>query len=349
MKLKQVGTSPFLTNAKANARARHVFQEIACMSPQPSFVVHLGDIVHPVPSLPSFKVAVDLFKDIVKPLNTPLHLIPGNHDVGDKLINWMPADHVCDEFLQIYRKCFGKDYYSFDQGELRFLFVNSLLINSGLRDEAQQQCWLEDQIKSAQGKRVFMFMHYPPYIYSADERGNYDNIDQPGRDWLLKQIQSPRVEAVFAGHVHNFWYDKIGSADFYMLPSTAFLRHDFSEFYSVAPDIEFGRGDVERFGYFWIDVFDETHIAYSIKSMGREVNANGDSVEKNTLRLAHPRASGFSNVGVELRHPWAESKQITATGGVQEFGRKWARNDYPLLALLEMGVRLSKIPDIDLV
>jgi len=32
---------------------------------------------------------------------------------------------------------------------------------------------------------------------------------------------------------------------------------------------------------------------------------------------------------------------------VQEFGRKWARNDYPLLALWEMGVRLAKIPDVD--
>ena len=32
---------------------------------------------------------------------------------------------------------------------------------------------------------------------------------------------------------------------------------------------------------------------------------------------------------------------------MQEFGRKRARNDYPLLALWEMGVRLSKVPDVD--
>ena len=32
----------------------------------------------------------------------------------------------------------------------------------------------------------------------------------------------------------------------------------------------------------------------------------------------------FPAAGVELRHPWAEVRQITATGGVQEFGRKWA-------------------------
>ena len=30
--------------------------------------------------------------------------------------------------------------------------------------------------------------------------------------------------------------------------------------------------------------------------------------------LAHPKTSGFDNVGVELRHPWTEVKQITATG-----------------------------------
>src|SRR5690606_11861887 len=29
-------------------------------------------------------------------------------------------------------------------------------------------------------------------------------------------------------------------------------------------------------------------------------------------------------------------------------GRKWARNDYPLLALWEMGVKLSKVPALDL-
>ncbi|MEZ5742111.1 MAG: hypothetical protein R3E68_23540, partial [Burkholderiaceae bacterium] len=55
----------------------------------------------------------------------------------------------------------------------------------------------------------------------------------------------------------------------------------------------------------------------------------------------------FAGAGIELRHPWTESMQITATGGVQEFGRKWARNDYPLQALFEMGVSLAKVPELD--
>ena len=319
------------------------------MQPPPKFVVHLGDIVHPVPSLPTFADAVGCFKDITAPVDVPIHLVAGNHDVGDKKVDWMPADQVCDSFLDVYRKAFGADYYAFDEGELRLIVVNSLLLNSGLADEERQRRWLEEELTRAANRRVFLFMHYPPYIHSSDERGNYDNIDEPARSWLLSLISKPQVEAVFAGHVHNFWYERIGRAELYMLPSTAFLRHDFTEFYKVAPAVEFGRGDVEKFGYFVVDVFPDGHVAYSIRTMGAMAEAGTRAIEPGQRFLAHPKTSSFDNVGVELRHPWAESMQITATGGVQEFGRKWARNDYPLLALLEMGVKLLKVPDIDLV
>lgn len=341
-------SSPYETNRVANDRARFVFQDIAAMDPPPRFVFHLGDIVHPVPSLPTFQDAVARFKDIASPLRVPLHLVPGNHDVGDKKIDWMPADQVCDEYLEIYRAAFGRDYFSFDEGSLRFIAINSLLLNSGLEDEQRQREFVERQITEAAGGRVFLFMHYPPYIYTENERGSYDNVDEPGRSWLLSQMRRPNVEAVFAGHVHNFWYDRVGSADFYMLPSTAFLRHDFSEFYRVDAGVEFGRGDLEKFGYFVVDVFDDGHVAYSVRTHGQRVQAGEAPAAPRAVHLAHPKTSTFDQVGVELRHPWAESMQITATGGVQEFGRKWARNDYPLLALWEMGARLAKIPDIDL-
>lgn len=345
---EQVSASPYATNRLANARARYVFEEIAHIDPPPRFVVHLGDIVNPVPSLPTFHDAVGHFKAIAEPLHVPLHVIPGNHDVGDKTIDWMPADQVCDAYLETYRAVFGEDFYAFDQGNLRFVMMNSLLLNSGLADEARQRAWLEAQIDGAKGRRVFVFMHYPPFIHSREERGSYDNIDRPARDWLLEQIAKPGVEAVFAGHVHNFWYERIGEAELYMLPSTAFVRHDFSEFYRVAPKVEFGRGDPAKFGYFRVDVFEHGHVAYSVRTMGRQC-APGETPQLPARRyLAHPKTSGFAQVGVELRHPWAEVMQITSTGGVQEFGRKWARNDYPLLALWEMGARLCKLTDADL-
>ncbi len=346
---EDTSTSPYETNHLANPRARHVFAEIAAMRPPPRFVVHLGDIVHPVPSLPAFHGAVANFKAIASRLPVPLHVVPGNHDVGDKTVDWMPAEQVCDDFLATYREAFGADWYAFDEGGVRFVLLNSLLLNSGLSDEAHQRAWLEERIDSAGDLRVFLFMHYPPYIFRPDEAGNYDNVDEPARAWLLGQIARPAVEAVFAGHAHNFWYDRTGEAEMYLLPSTAFLRHDFTEFCAVAPsvDSEFGRGDAAKFGWFRVDVFDNGHVASAVRSHGRQRAPDATSDVHPRRHLAHPKTSGFDNVGVELRHPWAEVMQITATGGVQEFGRKWARNDYPLLALWEMGVRLCKVPDVD--
>lgn len=344
---EHTSTSPYETNHLANPRARHAFAEIAAMRPAPRFVVHLGDIVHPVPSLPTFHDAVAHFKTIASQLPVPLHVIPGNHDVGDKTVDWMPAEQVCDDFLVTYREAFGADFHAFDEGGVRFVMLNSLLLNSGLADEARQRAWLEDRIDNAGDLRVFLFMHYPPYIYRPDEAGNYDNVDEPARAWLLDQIAKPPVEAVFAGHVHNFWYDRAGGAEMYLLPSTAFLRHDFSEFCSVAPAFEYGRGDAAKFGYFRVDVFDDDHVAYAVRSHGRQCAPDETPEVRPQRHLAHPKTSGFANAGVELRHPWAEVMQITATGGVQEFGRKWARNDYPLLALWEMGVRLCKVPEVD--
>ncbi|HVL10290.1 MAG TPA: metallophosphoesterase [Burkholderiaceae bacterium] len=340
--------SPYLTNRLANDRARHVFQEIAAMDPPPRFVVHLGDIVNPVPSLPTFHEAVARYREIAQPVTLPVHLVPGNHDVGDKCVEWMPAGQVCDAYLETYRAAFGEDFYAFDEEGLRCIIVNSLLLNSGLPDEARQRAWLEEQVATAGQRRVFLFMHYPPYIFAADERANYDNVDEPARSWLLDLIRRPGVEAVFAGHVHNFWYDRIGAAEFYMLPSTAFLRHDFTEFYRVAPATEFGRGDADKFGYFIVDVYTRGHVAHPVRTMGRYSEAGAPAAPRRTLHLTHPKTATFDDVGVELRHPWTERMQITATGGVQEFGRKWARNDYPLLALWEMGARLSKVTDMDL-
>ena len=347
---ERMSTSPYETNHLSNPRARHVFTEIAAMRPAPRFVVHLGDIVHPIPSLPEFHEAVAHFKTIASRLPVPLHVIPGNHDVGDKAIDWMPAEQVCDAYLETYRKTFGADFYAFDESGVRFVMMNSLLLNSGLADEPRQRAWLERRIDTAGDLRVFLFMHYPPYLYRPDEAGSYDNVDEPARSWLLDQIAKPAVEAVFAGHVHNFWYDRPGDAEMYLLPSTSFQRHDFSQLCSVAPPAadEFGRDDSAKCGWFRVDVFEDGHVAYAVRSHGRECAPDETPRMRPHRHLSHPKTSGFDNAGVELRHPWAEAMQIPATGGCEEFGRKWARNDYPLLALWEMGVRLCKVPDVDL-
>ena len=131
--------SPCATNALANGRARHVLHDIAALDPAPAFVVHLGDIVHPVPSLPAYHEAVERYKSIAQVLRVPVHPVPGNHDLGDKTVDWMPADVVCDAYIAMYQRAFGADYYAFDHGPLRCIVINALLVNSGLEGETRQR------------------------------------------------------------------------------------------------------------------------------------------------------------------------------------------------------------------
>jgi hypothetical protein len=341
-----VSTSPFRTNALANDRARFAFADINRLDPPPAFVVHLGDIVHPVPELPSHKAAAARFKAIAGQLRAPLHVLPGNHDVGDKPVEWMPAATVTQAHVESYRELHGRDYYSFDAEGCRVVLVNAQIVNSGLPCEQEQKAWLEGELSALDGRRWFLCMHYPPFVTERDEANTYDNIDEPGRGWLLGLIERHRPEALFCGHVHHFWYDVIGNTEMYLLPATSFLRHDYTEFYRIGPGDEYGRNDSGKFGYFVVDVHEGGHVAHCVRTFGATLaeGADGTFSAPAALERVHTKRSRGVSVGVDLRHPWAELVEIAATGGVQEFERKRARNDYPLLALWEMGVRHLRVP-----
>ena len=55
-----------------------------------------------------------------------------------------------------------------------------------------------------------------------------------------------------------------------------------------------------------------------------------------------------AGLGTDMRHPWAEITEMPYSGALDEFLRKKARNDYPLLALWEMGVKRLRLPWHDL-
>ena len=163
-------SSPFAVNARANERARAVFEHVNRW--QPAFVVHIGDIVHPVPELPSFVPACDRFKALARAIEAPLYVMPGNHDVGDKPVEWMRAGMVTQSNVERYRAIFGPDFYSFDAHGAHFVVIDAQVVNSGLPAEAEQRAWLEQDLASHPGQRLFVFTHYPPYVSERDEAGS---------------------------------------------------------------------------------------------------------------------------------------------------------------------------------
>jgi len=333
-------TSPWRTNRLANDRTRAVVDVLNKL--QPAFVVHLGDVVHPVPTHPDYGPAAETAREILGRLAYPLHILPGNHDIGDKPLDWMPADCISTENVLRFRETFGADWGAFDHGGCRFVRINSSLLNSQLPLEAEQKRWLEAQLAASKSKRIFLFTHYPPYVTRADEASHYDNLDEPGRSWLCRLLVEHRVEAVFAGHVHNFFYNRHRSTDCYVLPSVTNLRQDYAEFFHVEPADEYGRNDTPKIGFFVVDVYRDRHVARFMRTNGA-TDATPPAEGRNPIERPVPSA-----VGVYLRHAWAEEIELPYNAPLDELSRKRVRNDYGVLAMWDLGVNKVRVPFSDL-
>jgi hypothetical protein len=253
--------------------------------------------------------------------------------------------------MVLWEKHFGADYHAFDHGNCHFVVINAQIINSGFAREAAQRDWLEADLPARAGKRIFLNSHYPPYFTHADETENYDNIGEPGRSWLLGLLEKHAIEALFCGHIHNFWYNRHGVTECYLLPSTCFVRQDYAEMYRTqpGPDDEDGRNDSPKLGYFLVHVHENGHLCEIVRTYGETLAPDAPpdaAVER--VQPVHPRLNRRQSLGFDMRQNWMEIVEIPPTGSLDEFDRKEVRNDYPLMALWEMGVRHLRVPLRDL-
>ena len=337
-------SSPWKTNLMTNDRARWVAKKVDTYNPD--FVIHLGDIVHPVPHLPTYGSASSVANEIMESLSAPVYYVPGNHDIGDKNNPTVPAYIVNEGYFRDFRKYYGQTYQSFDYRDIHFVLINSPVLNSRLPEEKQQKQWLEEDLQRNQGKRILLFSHYPPYLYQPEESDNYDNIDQTERGWLLELLRRYGVEAFFAGHVHQFGYKQFHKTRIYNLFSTCFVRQDFSEMFRVEPADEFGRNDGAKLGYCVVDVFSEGLKVNLYRSYGEALELGAELGDGKWL---DPLDTPFgSPLGAHLRHSLTKTMDLPYMGPIDEFVRKRIRNDYPVLGLWETGIKTVRIPLEDL-
>ena len=341
--------SPFPVNKRANRRFRYVVQDVN--KRYVDFVVHLGDLLHPVPeSGQPYHQAAEKYRQIVQDLKAPIYVLPGNHDIGDTPIKGGPASPTTQAMIDTWQGEFGVDYQSFSKGGIQLILLNAQLINSGLDAEQTQKTWFEKQLSTITDERVFLFLHHPAYLAFPDEQNHYDNTNQPGRSWLLDLLKKYQIEAMFSGHAHNFWYNRYCQTDYYLAPSTSFVRQDYSEMLRTPPpkESELGRNDAAKLGYFIVTVHEQGHTTKFVRTYGAELNIAEELNNQSTSLSADPREGKPSLIGFDLRQNWAEVTEIPPSGGLDEFDRKLVRNDYHLLALQEMGVRNVRVPLRDL-
>lgn len=306
----------------------------------PAFVVHLGDTTDPVPVSPHYESSARAFHQASRVFSMPYHLVPGNHDIGEKIHPALPkineAVSITKSAIDLYEHHFGPQRYSFEHEGCLFVVVNTLLFNSGLEQEQEQWDWLSETLSDNAGKRIFVFAHYPLYLAEKDEPDFYDNIDEPGRSRVIDLLKHHQVEAYYAGHVHNFFYDYLDGTHHIVLPSTGIIRTDYMELFRSTPTREMGSFDPAKLGFVWVDVYADRHVPHLIR--------NSEDLPYRT----HSWNNSGATVTMDLRMPWCDEVDIPSAWGLEIFERKHVRNDYPLAALWEMGITDLRIPISDL-
>ncbi len=333
----------FPSNALMVGRSRWVVE--LCNRIEPAFVIHLGDIVHPLPVEDEHEPAVQLAAAVYSQLDVPIHFVPGNHDIGDKPEALVAVPAVAAENYAVFERYWGPPHRSFDENGCHFVIVDTPSLNSGTARAAAQRAWLDQDLATAHGagQRIFLFTHYPPFVHDAAEDEHYDNLGEPARRWLLDTLVHHEVEAVFSGHVHNFLYNHHEGTDMYVAPATGFVRPDYSELAAIPPASEGGRDDPAKLGLFVVDVTADGHIVTPVRTFGAV------DVDAPTPRTAEAVCtSGWrSPIGVTLRHGWM-SDVAFPTSGLDEFRRKTIRNDALLPALWEARIGEVRVPAGDL-
>jgi 3',5'-cyclic AMP phosphodiesterase CpdA len=333
--------SAYASDATHNDRNRAAVALIRAAAP--AFVVHLGDVPHPVPGLAAHQEALAIARQTYAPLGVPLHVVPGNHDVGDKPHPWSAAPGAGAAKHAVFSEHWGAPYRSFDHGGCHFVLLDTPVMNSGLPLEEEQWAWLEADLAAAAGRPLFAFVHYPPFLFTPDEAEHYDNLAQPARSRLLDLLTRHRASAIFAGHVHHFFYSRFGPTDLYVAPATSFVRPGYSELGRVAPGPEYGRDDAGKLGFFFVHVDDEG--GYQVESVRTD---GAMAAPERHPALAPGRAPPPAlPLAVTLRHAWDRAQDIPCDN-LDPFRRKEARNDLMLQATWDLGVRTLRLPIGDL-
>jgi predicted phosphodiesterase len=331
-----------------NDRNRRVVEML--IKRRPELVIHLGDVTHTLPCLPSHRAAIEFAKSLFAPLPCPMYVAPGNHDVGDKMDSQATAPRVDQHSHEAFEAVWGPSWRLIDHEGCRFVLLDGCLLGSGLAREADMRAFFAESL--AGSRRALVFLHYPPFVCDRGEISHYDNLALEPRHWLLDLAARHCVDAIFAGHAHTFFYNRVGPTELYCLPSTAFTRPEYAELFPVEPPAENGRDDADKLGFFLVHVQHEGHQIEMVRSGWEAAKGTGtfSALEGPKMSQSPPAFDAAPHeilLGVWLRGGVGCRVELPH-GDLDEFTRKTARNDQPLLILWEMGIRSVRIPLGDL-
>jgi|SRR6185436_81516 len=162
-------------------------------------------------------------KSILKKLQSPLYFAPGNHDV-----------HTGD--LDRYRKAFGKDYYTFDVKNVKFVVIDSQLLGNYDTFGAKNPPPLPPQtdkesqtmlawLTTLQGKGVVIGVQHIPVFHDGNfpDPKPYWVVSDPYRSHEMKALKQLGIKHMLVGHWHSPRTFDQGGITWHVAPATSWL------------------------------------------------------------------------------------------------------------------------------
>lgn len=197
-----------LSRGRPFAQLTENFQRVSAHidASRPDLVVNSGDLSW---DGPSNRGDLEFARELHAALPVDCRYLPGNHDIGDNptAVGVAPSHPANEKDRAIFIEVFGEDRWQFEAAGWRFIGLNSLIMNTGIPSEIEQQEWLASQLSGANGKPIALFLHKPLFLDTPgdlEEAGSAVRyVPQPVRGELVKMFDAHDVRLVASGHVHQ--------------------------------------------------------------------------------------------------------------------------------------------------
>jgi 3',5'-cyclic AMP phosphodiesterase CpdA len=170
---------------------------------QPEFVVSVGDLIQGgSDDLDKINRQWQEFNGFIKRLEMPFFYVPGNHDIGNAVMD------------KRWRELFGRRYYHFTYKGVLFLLLNTEdpPRKAAGKFGAEQLAYVQRVLaENRQARWTLVFLHKPVWTYAG--------VGQTG--WLdIERLLAGRRYTVFAGHKHRYERFVRQGQRYYMLATT---------------------------------------------------------------------------------------------------------------------------------
>ena len=145
------------------------------------------------------------FRDHMYAFEAPVWYVPGNHDVGNKIIpNKKDKEPVSAWRVRFYESRLGPSFFARTHAGVRVVGLNSPIFGSGFPQETKMWAFLERELARPADQPTIVLLHFPPFSKKADEPGGeYWNLEPEPRRRLLELLKKAGVKTVLSGHLHR--------------------------------------------------------------------------------------------------------------------------------------------------